>query len=669
MIITEIRCNNFFRFYSECVIECVVEPGRNVTVIRGENGTGKTTMLNAFYYCFYGDVEPPLYLSNILNELAKHQLKEGEETTTGVEIYFKDKNVNYRVVRRRSFIKREGIVHQIGDEEFFITCKNPKTGNDIGISEVDFIEGIIPSKLRGFFFFDGERIDRLAKIDGRDEIKQAILDILGLTNLESLKDCFQKIDSELAREQKKYLSESGQDLIDEYEALQNKRETNNAKLSEYKGNIKKANENIKRIHEFLQNYNSASIKALENERIALESNIALLNKDITQKKRDLLTQTTREFKHFLIQPSFSNIMNYLESKRKRGELPSDIKKQFIEDLLESHTCICGRGLEEGSEPYLSVLAKKSVAGRTELDDAYHKITAYMKQQQEQTSEFFRNYHSIQEELIQLELQKEKAEKRTSAIGRELKNSRIEEIQQKESERDALEEDVKSYQKQVSRIEVDLENLEKQIEAKSKEIQESQVRGEKGEAVKLWREEILRLGQLNQEFRAYFMESTRTNLDRRIREVFDSMKEKPYRYARLTDDFVLEITNDLADEDDRRVLSTGEGQVASLAFIASLVSYAREKQEDKLISDFGGGDFPIVMDSPFGNLSAGHKQNVARKISNLASQVIVIVSDEQWNKTVEQNIMPRVSTIYKMIDGSFADQNIGEHTEIRRCSNG
>jgi DNA sulfur modification protein DndD len=668
MIITEIRCTNFFRFYGESILECVVEPERNVTVIRGENGTGKTTMLNAFYYCLYGDVTPPLYLSKMLNELAEKELAEGDSTTAGVEISFENKGVNYRVVRRRTYHKCGGATQQSCDEEFFITYKHPRTGNEKK-AENGFIEGIIPSKLRGFFFFDGERIDRLAKIDGRDEIKQAILDVLGLTTLEDLKESLQKVESELTKEQKKYLSKSGQDLVDEYERITASKDKKSLELSVVKDNIKTANNNIHRIREFLQNHNSASVKALENERSALEANISLLDKEASQKKRELLVLTTREFKHLLMMPCFNDIMGYLESKRKKGELPSDIKEQFISDLLESHTCICGRDLDEGTPHYQAVLDKKSVAGRTELDDAYHKMTAYMHHQQELVPEFYVKYHGIQEELEGLVRQQEQAIKRAADISKELKDSNIEEIQLKETERDALSEDVARYEKTVARIEVDIESLDRQKEAKSKEIQDSQVKGERGEAIKLWRNEIGKLGQLNQEFRTYFMNSTRANLDERIREVFDTMKEKSYRFARLTDDFVLEITNDLEDEDDRRVLSTGEGQVASLAFIASLVSYAREKQQDKLMSDFSGGDFPIVMDSPFGNLSAGHKQNVAREIGSLATQVIVIVSDEQWSATVEQNIMPRVSTIYKMGDGDRVDQNVGEHTVIRRQKNG
>jgi DNA sulfur modification protein DndD len=144
-----------------------------------------------------------------------------------------------------------------------------------------------------------------------------------------------------------------------------------------------------------------------------------------------------------------------------------------------------------------------------------------------------------------------------------------------------------------------------------------------------------------------------------------MKEKEYRYARLTDDFVLEITNDLENQEDSRILSTGEGQIASLAFIGSIVSYAREKMQDKLMSDFSGGDFPVVMDSPFGNLSTGHKGNVAREIGNLASQVIIIVSDEQWSSIVEENIKPKLGVLYKMADGSDEQQSVGEHTVVRR----
>ena len=64
------------------------------------------------------------------------------------------------------------------------------------LKNVALVSNILPESLSKYFFFDGERIDRLAQIDGRSEIKKAILDILGLTTLEKLEDAF----SEIAKE-------------------------------------------------------------------------------------------------------------------------------------------------------------------------------------------------------------------------------------------------------------------------------------------------------------------------------------------------------------------------------------------------------------------------------------------------------------------------------------
>lgn len=102
----------------------------------------------------------------------------------------------------------------------------------------------------------------------------------------------------------------------------------------------------------------------------------------------------------------------------------------------------------------------------------------------------------------------------------------------------------------------------------------------------------------------------------------------------------------------------------MAFIGALVAYAREKVKSNLITDFSGGDFPIVMDSAFGNLGSSHKANIAHGLPLLASQVIVMVSDEQWKGTVEENIAERVGKVYNMQDGDY-DGKDDEYTEFER----
>jgi DNA sulfur modification protein DndD len=367
----------------------------------------------------------------------------------------------------------------------------------------------------------------------------------------------------------------------------------------------------------------------------------------------------------LIASCFDTVYDYLEAKRQRGELPSDVKAQFIDDLISSETCICGRPLKEGTHEYYLVLAKKASAGRNELDDAYHRLTSYISYQKGIIGNFFPEYHDLNTRIDDLNAEKDTKNRRLKEISHLLKNSDEDEIAARENQRESFKSDIKKLSEIIAKLGVEYDTVNKRIVEKDRELKNVKLKGEQAGLIQKRRNMTSRLGELNQKIRAYFIDTTRSNLDKRIREVFDSMKEKEYRYARLTDDFVLEITNDIENQDDSRILSTGEGQIASLAFIGSLVSYAKEKQQDKLMSDFNGGDFPVVMDSPFGNLSTGHKGNVAREIGKLASQVIVIVSDEQWSSIVEENIRPRLGILYKMEDGSDGEQSTGEHTVVRR----
>lgn len=667
MIIKRLTTNNFFRFYGRHDFDFAHGKDLNITVIRGENGKGKTTILNAFYWCLYGDVTLPLYIEKIFNELAEHNLTDGESNTAFVEIVIEEKGHEYTLKRQRTFTRRGDAVVMFGDEDFSVFYKD-MAGNPVPVLIKDkrhYFDRFIPQNLRGFFFFDGERIDRLAKVDGRAEIRQAILDILGLTTLDKLKEFFDRTKRDFNTEQKQFGSEDQRLLNEGYELLCSRRDKLIDEIDHLKDQQRTANENLAVTERFLETHNSEIVKSQQSLRKSLEMALLSIEKQIIEKQKAKVELVTKKFKNNLAAASYESAFEYLEAKRERGELPSDIKEQFIDDLLTKGECICGRPLSKDSPECLAVMAKKSQAGRNELDDAYHRLTAFIKVQRVEITAFYTTYHNINSELYDLQREKDERERQIKEIRDKLKNSNEEDIARNETLREQLKADIDGYKEAVIRAQIELEAQEKQITQKEAEIRRMEIKGEQAEAVKRRFDIAQQLAELNDKIRAYFIEITRTNLDKRIRNVFDTMKEKEYRYARLTKDFILEITNDLSDTDDNRILSTGEGQIASLAFIGSLVSYAREKLDDTLLSDFSGGDFPIVMDSPFGNLSGGHKANIAREIGNLATQVIVIVSDEQWSSVVEENISPRVGALYRMEDGTDDKQSVGEHTVVKK----
>ena len=54
MLLQKLKLVNFRQFYSDAtVIEFSTDIDKNITLIHGENGIGKTTILNAILWCLY----------------------------------------------------------------------------------------------------------------------------------------------------------------------------------------------------------------------------------------------------------------------------------------------------------------------------------------------------------------------------------------------------------------------------------------------------------------------------------------------------------------------------------------------------------------------------------------------------------------------------------------
>ena len=88
------------------------------------------------------------------------------------------------------------------------------------------------------------------------------------------------------------------------------------------------------------------------------------------------------------------------------------------------------------------------------------------------------------------------------------------------------------------------------------------------------------------------------------------------------------------------------QVTSLAFVGAIVDVAREQTEDKSFIEFGG-EYPIVLDSPFGQLDEDHRKRTALCLPSLSNQVIVMVSGSQWKGPVEEEMKANIGRIYHL----------------------
>ena len=186
---------DFFRYYGNQEIDCSVDKNKSVVVLIGENGRGKTTILSAFNWVLYDTLLEPLIEENMLNYRKREEMTETTTTESYVELLFEENGVDYILKRSLEFKKDNySRVTNLTSKGKTTIFKVESNGNRVEVNVQVFKERfLIPKDLSGFFFFDGERINRLAKVDGKKEIKKAILNILGISHIERAKTDISKI--------------------------------------------------------------------------------------------------------------------------------------------------------------------------------------------------------------------------------------------------------------------------------------------------------------------------------------------------------------------------------------------------------------------------------------------------------------------------------------------
>ena len=196
MIIKKIILENYGLYAGE--IEFDLAPRsqdgqkRNIVLIGGKNGFGKTTFLNALRIALYGKAalgkrvsqsEYEVFLRNQIHQNKDSHLK-NNSSRLAVEFEYValGKHKNYK-------IERSWKVEGKGIKEFLKIYSDGQLEEDVSDDYwKGFIEEIIPERLSQLFFFDGEKIQEIADETSENMVlAEAIKTLLGLDVVDRLK--------------------------------------------------------------------------------------------------------------------------------------------------------------------------------------------------------------------------------------------------------------------------------------------------------------------------------------------------------------------------------------------------------------------------------------------------------------------------------------------------
>lgn len=191
MELRRVKLYNFSSYAGEASFDCSTSNGRNIVLIGGNNGAGKTSLFTAIKLALYGPLcfryqgKNAQYSARI-KELMNHDAFTGAEVKTYVEVELilpVDQNyMTYTIHREWNYTD-----HRVR-ELYWVSDNMGRLPDRERDYFQNYLFAIIPPNMFEFFFFDGEEISGFFSDSAYNSyIKNAVLTLCGYDTFETIK--------------------------------------------------------------------------------------------------------------------------------------------------------------------------------------------------------------------------------------------------------------------------------------------------------------------------------------------------------------------------------------------------------------------------------------------------------------------------------------------------
>ena len=650
MLLQSIKLTNFRQFKDE-YIEFSTNKFKNVTIIFGENGTGKTTFAQAFFWCLYGEADFT-DRNNLLNKSVELGMVQGKEERVAVELKLRHGIIDY-TIKRYQFYKKTGsriiadnavleVYRKNEDGETKIVRKNPETE----------IKKILPKELARYFFFDGERIDKFSKeITNNKNSTDFAEAVNGLTGLQAVQEALslldpQKTSSVYGRLDASYVSDSAGRIsrltedISSFKADVNKV---NIRLAEIEDEIKEAERVKGLLEEEIRKYKDG--KALQDKRDKLTNDLKQEKKSksyvVKQAADSIKSKMTNLFAISMVKSTLEVLSN---SKFGGKDIP-EMHSKTIQYLLNRGECICGTRLDPGTIPYAKVielmdyLPPQSI-GVTVGQFIKDSKSMYLKENSiledlelhlSTLSTIEDKIDDITDDLLEVE-NKLSGENVSDKI--RVANNRITELKKNISQL-AIERNTKNQR---------LGQLNSDITRYENERNQLSGNDEKNKFIELCKAYTARV--YNDMRREYLIKevAVKRSLQEAVNKIFKDTFDSEFD---LVVDARYKIHAKVPDTNESVTLSTAQSITVIFAFICAIIKLAKENSGN---DDSYSEPYPLVMDAPLSSFDKKRIKVICEKLPEQVEQVIIFIKDTD-GELAEKYLGNRISVSrrFKQLD--------------------
>ena len=611
-----------------------------VVLIWGENGFGKTTLMNCIRFALWGKIFDG---NNEADSLASYVNYEAVERGESMKIVLHLDYDGESYILTRTLARRPGTDGK-KDEDYSTEVYLRKGGSVLGPEEcTHFLKTAIPEGISRFYLFDGELLQQYESLlkTGSDNtvIKDSIENILGLPLLENSRDILDIIKGEYSTAFSKASAADSRTrkAAEVYAGLLEKESEIKKSIGDLENLLQDENDELSVIDQRLNDtevYRGYSSKISE-----CETNIANWSLEYNDYKTDLESLYESLWEAHL-KKAINTLVHNKEIKRDnlasqlQEQHQSEALKEILNSIISNHTdncnCpICNSSLDDSSIQYIkSQLDKLSGEQVDSQQTEYNELVADIRQLrslvcEDKTSDIrfrLKELSKLDTKIKLEEIKKQRLEKERRNLGQQDGDFSIEDLI---PQRDSVVLRIQNLKDGIKEANIALEETRGDLQKVKKQIIKNQANAEveKAERSLSMCQSIFDIfnGAIEE-----FKKQLKDAVQKDATDYFVTVSHNPdYKSLSINDQYGLEIlTSDGVQVPHR---SAGYVQVVALSLIAAL-------HKNAPISG------PIIMDSTFQRIDPRHKRNILESLPVLGSQVIVLAYPEEIQADVARNVL-------------------------------
>lgn len=657
MRLQSIELTNFRQFKDE-KIQFAIDKNQNVTLIMGDNGSGKTSLAQAFFWCFYGTNS--FQDKILLNRLVANNMIPNQKEMVCVRVYLEHKQEEYCVVRQQEYTKQynDSLKPQ---NSILAISKKDKNGNRMwlgtgkteslkNIELTNTINDIMPQDLSKYFFFDGEKIETLSKeISSGKKSNNFVEAVNSLTGLKATRNALNHLNPKLkgsviGKLEDEYIGGSDRriaELTEEIKRLKSEWQSADDDINSADESIKSNDLYIEELENKIKTY--AEAENLQRTKTIRQNELEEHKRRKYQSLSRIYDNLNRDnlFDRFICEWPVKEALVILSNSDVSGKDIPKLHGDTIKYLLKQKQCICGTILEENSKEWkvlenlINYLPPESISTSIgnfikRMKDKYQEKVYLLNDARsdfasiltldEQISQCLEEIDEIDKKLNGKDVSREV--NNLNALISKTKNNTV----QLRNNKSALEKRIGGFSVSIQSKETERDTLAK------KSSQNASIALAKKYAEALY-------DKFNVEYTAKEIK-TKANLQAYINENFKKFFNGSIT-LQIDDNYAVKVS--VNDKFNSLETSTAQGIAVIFAFLAAIIRIAKENSTNET--------YPVVMDAPLSTLDNQRIKIVCDTLPQIADQVIIFIKDTD-GKVAEQyfgNAIGRRLTFDKISD--------------------